>query len=252
MSSSKDKEDNTPTPPTTIGGLQDHAHQAELDVRMERNRLEAQRRRNNSQLEAANNLQALALQQQEEIRKLREHARYNQLRGTTLLSKMSPSNDTINLKKHSSSIHVSTFNPPRDNDSSTINITPDSDSSFANGGGSIVPTTLDSDAIKPKAALLLPVLGTQPDAPLQVSVAGPCPPSPEVIDMTNESSPANPEEVIDITNDSSHEASPKKRHKGTTVEVKVIVKMQPGCAHPSVKTVHSTVESTDSDHDSEN
>jgi membrane protein required for beta-lactamase induction len=55
---------------------------------MEQNRLEAQRRRKESQREAASTLQALTMQQQEQVRKLQEHVVYNQLRHDTAFKAM--------------------------------------------------------------------------------------------------------------------------------------------------------------------
>jgi hypothetical protein len=163
------------------------------------------------------------LQQQEQICKLQEHASYNQLRQASSPSKMALLvNGPNNLKKHNSSVYVSTFNPAHDNDSSIITITPNSDSKTANPPGYNMPTTPDSHTTAlPKAAIVPLLLSQQDDAPSGESI--PSSPSPEVIDMTN---------------DSSHEPS-KKRHKGTTVKVTVIVNM-PEHAGPSVKTTQST------------
>jgi negative regulator of sigma E activity len=80
MSAPKEKDDAGPGPGTTIGPMCDDVSQEDLNVRIEQNHVEAQKRRNHSQLETANKLHALALQQQEQIRKLQEHASYNQLR----------------------------------------------------------------------------------------------------------------------------------------------------------------------------
>jgi len=47
---------------------------------MEQNRLEAEKKRKASQREAASTLESLTMQQQVQIKKLQEHARYDQLR----------------------------------------------------------------------------------------------------------------------------------------------------------------------------
>jgi hypothetical protein len=52
----------------------------DLARRIEENRLEAQRRRELSQIEATNALETLSFQQQEQIQKLQGHALYHQLR----------------------------------------------------------------------------------------------------------------------------------------------------------------------------
>ena len=221
MSVPKEKDDARPGPGTTIGPMRDDVSQEDLNVRIEQNRVEAQKRRNHSQLETANKLHALVLQQQEQIRKLQEHASYNQLREISSPCKMaSLKNHPNNVQKHNSSVYVSTFNPPHDNDSSMITITPNSVNKFGNPAGCNMPSTPDSHTTMPKAPLV-PLLRSQQDTPSGESI--PSPSRPEVIDMTN---------------DSSHEPS-KKRHKGTTVKVTVIVNM-PEHAGPSVKTTQST------------
>ena len=259
MSVPKEKDDARPGPGTTIGPMRDDVSQKDLNVRIEQNRVEAQKRRNHSQLETANKLHALALQQQEQIRKLQEHASYNQLREISSPCKMaSLKNHPNNVQKHNSSVYVSTFNPPHDNDSSMITITPNSVNKFGNPAGCNMPSTPDSHTTMPKAPLV-PLLRSQQETPSGESI--PSPSRPEVIDMVNDNShepskrrqgesipsPSRPE-VIDMTNDSSHEPS-KKRHKGTTVKVTVIVNM-PEHAGPSVKTMQSTSELTGSDDDS--
>lgn len=177
-------------------------------------------------------MQTLVLQQQEQIRKLQEHACYDQLRQASSPSKLASSNDPNNVKTHNSSVYVSTFNPPCDNDSSPIIVTPKSENSFHKESSFILPTTPNSDAIMSKAALL-PVLGTQPESPSDESIPSAAGPG-----------------VIDLTDETSHEPS-EKRHKRITVEVTVIVKM-PGHVHPTVETMQSMVESTGSDDENEN
>jgi hypothetical protein len=259
MSVPREKDDATPGAGITIAPIRDDVSQEELNVHIEQNRLEAQKRRNHSQLETANKLHALTLQQQEQIRKLQEHVSYNQLRETFSPCKLAPlKNHPNNVKKHNSSVYVSTFNPPHDNDSCIKTIKPNSVNKFANPADCNMPSTPDSHTTIPKAALV-PLLHSQQDALSGESILSPS--RSEVINMTNDSShepskkrqgesipsPSRPE-VIDMTNDSIHEPS-KKRHKGTTVKVTVIVNM-PEHAGPSVKTMQLISEVTGSDDDS--
>jgi hypothetical protein len=120
MGSSKDGKNDKKNPTSTTENMRTDLPPAELDAIIEQHHLEAQRKRSESQREAANKLQALTLQQQEQIRRLQEHAKYDLLRRNTgcrpsLPSGMATSNTPTNLKFDSSSVFVATFNPPPHN-----------------------------------------------------------------------------------------------------------------------------------------
>ena len=273
MSPSNTKDNLTTNPTATINNTGNDVSQAELNVRMEQNRLEAQRRRNESQREAANTLQALVLQQQEQIERLQQHSHYEQLRQdiagrASLASNTASLNSPNNLKFDGSSVYVTTFNPPPHDmkpgvghiheaektatDSSTFTITPNTDSNFS-GADAFIALPLKNDPNTPQAALL-PVLDAEPPntPPHKLAVSDSLTRNEKGTDsQPSYNATAHSPEVIDLTNEcteSSYE-SPKKRGKTTTVEVTIIVKM-PGLAQPFVKTVESTVESTGSDDDS--
>jgi hypothetical protein len=277
MSTSTEKDNNKTNRTITTSDVP----QAELDLRIEQNRLEAQKRRKESQREATSTLQALTLQQQEQLRKLQEHVLYDQLRQdtafrTTLPSNKASDNAPNNLKFDGSSVYVATFNPPPPHnmkppdwgmshmhvpdktptDSSTITITPNTNNNFANAFKS---PHVKNDPTMPQATLL-PLLGAEPPdlSPHGESTTPTQPPltqrsyNDEGGSVTQPSYRATPHspKVIDLTNEStkSNNKPPKKRSKTTTVEVSVIVKM-PGLAQPLVKKMQSTVESTGSDDD---
>jgi hypothetical protein len=274
MNPSNGKDNNTSNPTTTIENTGNDVSQAELNLRMEKNRVEAQRRRNESQREAANTLQTLVLQQQEQIQKLQQHAHYEQLRQdiagrASLPSNMASSNTPNNLKFDGSSVYVTTFNPPAHDDMKlgvthiheaektatdlfTLTITPNSDRNFSGADAFIaLPPKNDPNMLQ---AALLSDLDAEPNTPPHKSAVSNSP--TRNVEKGTDSQPtynaiAHSPEIIDLTNEcpeSSYE-SPKKRGKTTTVEVTIIVKM-PGLVQPFVKTVESTVESTGSNDDS--
>jgi uncharacterized small protein (DUF1192 family) len=279
MNTRSGKDNNKTNPTTTTSDVS----QAELDLRIEQNRLEAQKRRKESQREAASTLQALTLQQQEQVRKLQEHVLYDQLREdtasrTTLPSNRASDNTLNNLKFDGSSVYVATFNPPPPHnmklpdwgmshihvphktprDSSTMTITPNTNNNFANA--------FELPPVKNVATMpqdtLLPLLGAEPPdlfphgkstTPTQPtltqrSCSDEC--GSVVAQDSYRATPHSPK-VIDLTNESTESSTepPKKRNKTTTIEVTVIVTM-PGLAQPSVKKMQSTVESANSDDDS--
>ena len=215
------------------------AHKAELNLRMEQNRLEAQRKRQQSQRETANTLQALTLQQQEQVQKLQQYALYDQLReNTTVRFNGASSNTPSNLKfGGDSSAYVSTFNPPPPFNMKLLN------------------SPVDNECIITKAALL-PVLGAEatdlspqkhPSYSHEGATSVTLPPS-----STSTSSTVHNPKIIDLTNESteiSTEPAKKKCKTTTTIEVTVVVTV-PGLSHPLVKKMQSMVKSTGSDEDS--
>jgi hypothetical protein len=72
MSSSKEED-------TTGTNNDNNSPPVNICVRIERNCLEAERRRNASQVEATNTLECLLHQQQHQIKRLQDHAAYEQL-----------------------------------------------------------------------------------------------------------------------------------------------------------------------------
>ena len=72
MSSSKEED-------TTGTNNDNNTPPVNIRVRIERNRLEAERRRNASQVEATNTLERLLHQQQHQINRLQDHAAYERL-----------------------------------------------------------------------------------------------------------------------------------------------------------------------------
>ena len=212
------------------------AHKAELNLRMEQNRLEAQRKRQQSQRETANTLQALTLQQQEQVQKLQQYALYDQLReNTTVRFNGASSNTPGNLKfGGDSSAYVSTFNPPPPFNMKPLN------------------SPVDNECIITKAALL-PVLGAEatdlsPQQHPSYSHEG----ASVTLPPSSTSSTVHNPKIIDLTNESteiSTEPAKKKCKTTTTIEVTVVVTV-PGLSHPLVKKMQSMLKSTGSDEDS--
>jgi hypothetical protein len=212
------------------------AHEAELNLRMEQNRLEAKRKRQQSQRETANTLQALTLQQQEQVQKLQQYALYDQLReNTTVRFNGASSNTPGNLKfGGDSSAYVSTFNPPP-----PFNMKPQN-------------SPVDNECIVTNAALL-PVLRAEatdlsPQKHPSYSHEG----ASVTLPPSSTSSTVHNPKIIDLTNESteiSTEPAKKKCKTTTTIEVTVVVTI-PGLSHPLVKKMQSMVKSTGSNEDS--
>jgi uncharacterized small protein (DUF1192 family) len=233
------KNDNHKTKPSTTSN-----DEAALNLHIEQNRLEAQRKRQQAQRETANTLQALTLQQQEQVQKLQQYALYDQLReDTAIRSNGASSNSPGNLKfGDDSSAYVSTFNPPPPFNMKALN----------SGVAHMHTPPVDNERIMTKAALL-PVLGagatnSSPQKQPSHNNEGA---SVTFASSSTSSSTVQSPKIIDLTNESTEISNepPKKKSKTTTIEVTVIVTI-PGLSHPLVKKMQSTVKSTGSDEDS--
>ena len=110
MSSSKEEDktgtnnDNN-TPPV-------HSPPVNIRLCIERNRLEAERRRNASQVKATNTLECLLHQQQHHIKRLHDHSNYEQLRlANEELRRLNRPSTPTYANRHASSSYAGTFNP---------------------------------------------------------------------------------------------------------------------------------------------
>ena len=284
MSSSKEKDtmgtnnDNN-TPPVNIC------------VRIERNRLEAERRRNASQVEATNTLERLLHQQQHQINRLQDHAAYERLQCANLTSTQT------HASRDASSSYAATFNPgPLDEMGVPYARFPVSKQysrmikAFQNG--TVTPHMVeqvmseikdnDNTSIESPTVIITPINDSIIDDPNIVSVSPNqknntipdvallpflgskrhCPSGDYAMHSMVETPSASDSciilnthtaEVVDLTGNpiEANNEPPKKQYKHTTVELTVSVTM-PGLSHPFVKTIHCNNAFNESKHASEN
>jgi hypothetical protein len=242
----------------------------ELKDRMERNRLEAQGKRNAAQRETANALQNLTDQMQTQIQKLQERAKYDEIRCQAV------ADTSQNLKFTDSLVYVNTFNPSVINaDPLPTQRAPDcpqiSKLLFAVKEGILSPEmvnwimvnmhnmgkSLDKASTKTSTMLKMcpPVDSDTDDGPPPLlpylrseSLRHPSTCNDTCTDNLSPVSVATDNvDVVDLTDlsdDNANEPSNKK-YKTATIEVNLRVKM-PGNNHPIMKNYQFNIHSNGS------
>ena len=242
----------------------------DIALRMEQNRLEAEKKCKASQREAASTLESLTMQQQVQIKKLQEHVRYDQLREEEALKTPLPFTKTPfplpgDLKFQDGGVFVSTFNPPPAKEEAPLHMAisrvhnpyldlkpPAADKPQTNDIHhvhvpyksptvlSTVTTTPTFNSTETKDLKTHAVINNEVNHDVKTHPVF----EAELPSLPNTPRSPTKIEVIDLTIDGSENSSaqpPKKKRKTTTIDVMVIVTM-PGLVDPVVKKIQCTVD----------